>query len=819
MSYKNLQELNDAIIEFAKAVGIDYSKLNKNINLLKQKVDLTDLNLLSNQLNTIINNFKEVSDTSLENKLIELQNAINTAAAAGAGANGWSDSLVSTENGRTQADKNNDLKSIKDFGAIGDGSLHKVSEKFSTLADAQAYYPSCETLDDAIDRLAIQKSLDEVGYAYIPQSTFIINVRQDKKYFIKLGANQKVFGDGDKSLLKVADNNGDYFAIFHQDLSVSVDDTTLNNFAIHQNVTGNSASVVTNTYAKLAICLYKFSNVTVSRIKIYEACGTNTIALNAKFGKGAVVHDNNIFWKQNNLVHYDNSAIYISCDNHWVYNNRFYGVIGESWGAIESHGSKGMVYNNKSFNYGTICNITNYANPDEPVSIKTAQTKVFDNVAINCFMGIRTWAIGAGVELNNVKIHNNTLYVAQVQWYRTGIVTFSGISTENSTTKKDGSYVLGAPIKNLSITNNKIDFEIDETNEVSALFSRGIQLYQVGDIDNALVKNNEISKSPSYGIYIAQIIESGYKNSVKNITCTDNVIVDAGCNSALPPYQRTAIFVGGKLEQSIVDKNIIKDTGSLVLNGYYSVYATSTEAYNDVVLSKQTLVTSSKTKLNYLVSVPNFVQPASAQKIVTVASYPPPDGTTLFEGDMVVVTGAAMGQPTSYLCTSRGTFGILTGVTASMTASKNDITITGIVNTDTVLAVDKAGVNNTYPTVGNLLYLSNGRGLLSTNAQYTVTNANVTYWQPTVVPMSYKGGTNSLTYDPPSLAAAAQQSTTVTLIGATVGNTVAVAFNQPLQGTRMWGEVTSANTVTVYHRNDTGAAVDLASGTLTVKIV
>ena len=35
----------------------------------------------------------------------------------------------------------------------------------------------------------------------------------------------------------------------------------------------------------------------------------------------------------------------------------------------------------------------------------------------------------------------------------------------------------------------------------------------------------------------------------------------------------------------------------------------------------------------------------------------------------------------------------------------------------------------------------------------------------------------------------------------------------------VWAEVTSANAVTVYHRNDTGAAVDVASGTLTVKIV
>lgn len=79
--------------------------------------------------------------------------------------------------------------------------------------------------------------------------------------------------------------------------------------------------------------------------------------------------------------------------------------------------------------------------------------------------------------------------------------------------------------------------------------------------------------------------------------------------------------------------------------------------------------------------------------------------------------------------------------------------------------------------------------------------------------------TATVTYDPPSLATATQQSTTVALTGAKMGDAVTVSFSNPLQGTRMWGEVTATNTVTVYHRNDTGAAVDLASGTLTVKIV
>lgn len=55
--------------------------------------------------------------------------------------------------------------------------------------------------------------------------------------------------------------------------------------------------------------------------------------------------------------------------------------------------------------------------------------------------------------------------------------------------------------------------------------------------------------------------------------------------------------------------------------------------------------------------------------------------------------------------------------------------------------------------------------------------------------------------------------------GARHGDNIAVSFDKPLQGTRMWGEVISDNIIKVYHRNDTGVTVDLPSGALKVKIV
>lgn len=54
------------------------------------------------------------------------------------------------------------LLSPWDFGAVGDGTLHPLSEYFSTLASAQAVYPFVTSLDQSIDYAAIQKCVNEM---------------------------------------------------------------------------------------------------------------------------------------------------------------------------------------------------------------------------------------------------------------------------------------------------------------------------------------------------------------------------------------------------------------------------------------------------------------------------------------------------------------------------------------------------------------------------------------------------------------------------------------------------------------------------------
>jgi len=76
----------------------------------------------------------------------------------------------------------------------------------------------------------------------------------------------------------------------------------------------------------------------------------------------------------------------------------------------------------------------------------------------------------------------------------------------------------------------------------------------------------------------------------------------------------------------------------------------------------------------------------------------------------------------------------------------------------------------------------------------------------------------STTYDPPSIAAGAVITTTVTVTGASPSLHEAVAhFNQVTNGLIITAWVSGANTVTVQMYNPTGSAIDLASGTLSAR--
>lgn len=79
--------------------------------------------------------------------------------------------------------------------------------------------------------------------------------------------------------------------------------------------------------------------------------------------------------------------------------------------------------------------------------------------------------------------------------------------------------------------------------------------------------------------------------------------------------------------------------------------------------------------------------------------------------------------------------------------------------------------------------------------------------------------TYSATYNPPSLADGAGVTTTVASTGAALGDFVLPSFSLDLQGVQLTAYVSAADTVLVRFQNETGASVDLGSGTLRVRVL
>jgi hypothetical protein len=75
------------------------------------------------------------------------------------------------------------------------------------------------------------------------------------------------------------------------------------------------------------------------------------------------------------------------------------------------------------------------------------------------------------------------------------------------------------------------------------------------------------------------------------------------------------------------------------------------------------------------------------------------------------------------------------------------------------------------------------------------------------------------TWNPSSIASGATETTTLTVSGASLGDFTLASFSVSLAGLQLTSYVSAANTVTVVLSNLTGAAVDLASGTLAVLVL
>jgi len=83
---------------------------------------------------------------------------------------------------------------------------------------------------------------------------------------------------------------------------------------------------------------------------------------------------------------------------------------------------------------------------------------------------------------------------------------------------------------------------------------------------------------------------------------------------------------------------------------------------------------------------------------------------------------------------------------------------------------------------------------------------------------NHLGPSGSATYDPANLLDGAGATTTVTVTGARLGDYAEASFSLDLQGITVTAWVSANDTVSVRFQNETGGAIDLASGTLRARV-
>lgn len=79
--------------------------------------------------------------------------------------------------------------------------------------------------------------------------------------------------------------------------------------------------------------------------------------------------------------------------------------------------------------------------------------------------------------------------------------------------------------------------------------------------------------------------------------------------------------------------------------------------------------------------------------------------------------------------------------------------------------------------------------------------------------------TGSATFNPANNADGVGETTTVTVTGAVLGDFAQASFSLDLQGYTLSAYVSAADTVSVRFQNESGGALDLASGTLRARVI
>lgn len=671
----------------------------------------------SDNLQDTLDNISGAMDDALKPVLQNLDDAINAAAAAAAGANGWTDQLILLSNGRTQKQKNAELVTPYDFGAIGDGVYHKLSEKYTILADAQVKYPTAQSLDDSIDLCALEAFFDycRANDGFIADITLKANINRPLNLGIRTNSDFKT-------------------KIYNGHLELSSSTTTEISHLMQINMR--------NVYFNGRISLNGTGGTVKNRRVV---CGL-LIGDRGDDGSSGRVNINEVY--ASGMKHA--AAILL--------NDSIFPVIGKVYAGW--CGSSGHTSYKDSVD-------THYANITEKLPDVGGDYSQYSTVKVDSLPPIvegnrfNVMAVFEGDEsrpyrVTNINTTDNTISVypllditktyTKVKYIYGGGLFWTGNNSGVGSFNHLQFIVCGVGFWGLSLYGGTINMLSTEYCGVGYSLGKPFEAVMAYEINNGYFEANLWNYVQQWGVDF----------SLHNLRQS---------NSFLP--SKMVSLQAYKYQNKMGEADRFPNSTFSIDGKTYrmsEVQHWSGNAYVDLSNPEDIYLKACYTNSTVYLSI------SDVGKIDKFSSY----------------TKTIMLTPRDSNSTNRIKISPPQGWKLNGGA------------VDTAITTSR--------------YIGNGAII---NLDINTTTKNITVRSDLFTALTVA----SVTYDPPSLATATQQSTTVTLPGAKVGDTVVVSFSNPLQGTRMWAEVTAADTVTVYHRNDTGVTVDLTSGILTVKII
>lgn len=421
----------------------------------------------------------------------------------------------------------------------------------------------------------------------------------------------------------------------------------------------------------------------------------------------------------------------------------------------------------------TIKNCSIY-NAQDNASIDVTRSYNIDITGVSCFNGQNLssggygYAFSIGESSHHIRVTNN-----HQQSVRESSITNRArfvVFANNTGLYSFDNFVNthGSGCENIVIANNA-------SSGGNAGITVGFGTHTAGD-KNVLVTGNVISDTNGGGISVSGLVGKEHSNVV-----ISNNIISNPCLSISTQCLNFGFVIGGTCVNNYIDgNNSANATYGIISTGCTNINIRNNSVINlsagfgiynnlsdNVVISENTV--RNVLSFNYRV--------LSTTKNAYVSNNYSDDALIQIQG--YLVTAGAFVVARQYKIVSVGT---------------TDFTLIGA----------------TANTVG-LYFVATGVGI-GTGTADSVPES------PNVVGNTAQTFTGVATYDPANITDGDGVTTTLTVTGVTLGGYALATFSLNLQGIILSAWVSATNTVSVRFQNETGGAIDLASGTLRVQV-